>query len=87
MEYYSKLDAKKEQLQKVLLKMTDVSQKYSAPFSDEDKEEYPYQMVLKGKGAYNTVEEIFRISKPETVTNFTNYLLSEVSGGTGCTGN
>lgn len=77
-EYYSKLNIKKEQLQKALIKMTDVSKKNNAPFSDEDKEESPYQIVLKGKGQYNAVEEIFKISKPDTVTNFTNYLLREV---------
>jgi len=77
-KHYDRLKYKQSDLQKALEKIKTFKSKKSDKFEQEEVEEFPYVIVLKGKGDYDRFEEIFTINQPETVENFTAYLLNEV---------
>ena len=76
--HYGRLKFKQSDLQTALEKIKTHKSKKNDKFENDQSEEFPYVIVLKGKGEYDRLEEIFTINQPETVENFATYLLKEV---------
>ncbi len=47
-------------------------------FEEENTEKFPFSIIIRGEDEYNRIEDLFKISKPETVTGFTAFLLTEL---------
>lgn len=77
--YYSKLKVKRSSLEAALKKMKASQKKSDDHFEENEVKEFPFEIILQGEGEHNRWNEIFKINKRDTVTNFTEYLLSEVS--------
>jgi len=78
-KYYGKLKVKRNTLEDALKKMSNKTTNKDDQFEEESIEKFPFEIVLKGIGEYNREEELFKISKRETVTNFTKYLLKQIN--------
>ncbi len=78
-KYYSNLKVKRNDLQESLDKMEELASKTKEHFEENEREDFPFEISLKGIGQYDRMEEIFKISKKETVTSFTKYLLNELN--------
>lgn len=76
--HYGRLKYKQNDLKAALDKIQTSKLSKSDKFEEEESEEFPFVIVLKGKREYDRLEEIFTINQPETVENFTKYLLKEV---------
>lgn len=78
--YYSKLKVKRNSLEAALKKMKASQKKSGDHFEENEVKEFPFEIILQGESEQNNRwNEIFKINKRDTVTNFTEYLLSEVS--------
>ena len=77
-KHYGRLKFKQNDLNDALEKIKTHKSKKNDKFENDHSEEFPYVIVLKGKGEYDRLEEIFTINQPETVENFAIYLLKEV---------
>ena len=77
-KYYGRLKSKHNSLNEALKKIKARKLSQSDKFEEDEVNEFPFFIVLKGIGEYNRAEEIFTINQPETVENFTEYLLKQV---------
>lgn len=77
--YYSKLKVKKGSLEAALKKMKAFQEGSDDHFEENEVKEFPFEIILQGENEYNRAQEIFKINKRDTVTKFTEYLLSEVT--------
>lgn len=77
-KYYGRLKTKHNSLKETLNKIKTSKSSKSDKFEEDEINEFPFAIVLKGIGQYERMEEIFTINQPETVENFTEYLLKQV---------
>jgi len=78
-KYYGKLKAKRNTLETALKKMHQYNTIKDDQFEENSLEKFPFEIILKGLGEYERKEELFTISKHETVTNFTDFLLRQIN--------
>lgn len=76
--YYGKMKVKKNDLEDAFEKMTLYKNEPSDQFEEGNRQEFPYQIVLVTNTEYNRQDKIFKISQPDTVTRFTEFLLKNV---------
>lgn len=75
--YYQRLKNKRTILKEAILEMQE-HQKNVSPFESEDKNVFPYEIVLNKKMEHRSPDEIFKITEESTVTNFSNALIVEI---------
>ncbi|MEO0571965.1 MAG: hypothetical protein AAF039_09695 [Bacteroidota bacterium] len=76
-KYYNKLKEKRDNLVVAQKQMSDSLP--NDPFEESSNEEFPFEIILRGKTKYNNVEDIFKINQKKTVENFTSHLLNQVN--------
>lgn len=78
-KYYGRLKVKRNNLEEALRKMKSITEEKSDSFEESEAQEFPFQIVLLQNDEYNRKNDVFKISKRDTVTNFTEFLLQQIS--------
>ena len=76
--YYNKLKIKRDTLQQAHNKMKKFESSKKDKFEEGSKNQFPFEIVVRGEGENNRPDDLFTISKVNTVTAFTEYLLNEI---------
>ncbi len=77
--YYGKLKVKETSLKESLETIKSCADVSADQFEEKEQQEFPFDIALRKKDYYGKKEDVFTISRIETVENFTKYLLSQVS--------
>lgn len=78
-KYYGKLKVKKNSLEKAFKKMAVATETKSDQFEEQAQIKFPFKISLIEIDEYDRKNEIFEISKKQTVTRFTEFLLSQIT--------